>query len=186
MDRLTKHRAALTLLLLFVRPPVAASGPSSPEQLPVINGSVNAWEFERLKYNQHLQQCRSVDCTALKSLVRSFDYLFKLYLPNTMATIGPPQLPRGPIPIVRDVARHPQLRGPSCKLLRVLAKDYFDWSVGLLTVELASLISKGDRQCVRRVVMALPKNNETRELIENAREDCVGRQEPNCSAISFQ
>jgi len=103
-----------------------------------------------------------------------------------MATIGPPKLPRGPVPIVRDVARHPQLRAPSCKLLTVLAKDYFDWSVGLLTVELASLISKGDRQCVKRVVMALPKNKETRELIENAQEDCVAQHEPNCSAISFE
>jgi hypothetical protein len=57
-----------------------------------------------------------------------------------MATIGPPQLPRGPVPLVRDVTRHPELRYPSFNLLTVLAKNYFDWSVGLLTLELASLI----------------------------------------------
>ncbi len=186
MDRLTRHLAAVALFLLFVHPPVAASGPSSPEQLPVINGSVNSWEFERLKYNQHLQQCKSVDCTALKSLVRSFGYLFKLYFPNTMARKGPPPKQRGPVPVVSDVTLHPELREPACKLLATFARNYFDWSVGLLTVELASLISKADRQCVERVVMALPRNKETRELIENAQEGCVAQNEPNCSAMSFE
>ncbi len=178
--------AALWLGLSFFQPAVLAGDAPSYRQLPVINGRVTLDEYEELPYNQALQRCTALDCRALKSLVRSFDFLGRRYFPNTMATIGPPQLPRGPVPIVRDVARHPQLRGPSCKLLTVLAKDYFDWSVGLLTVELASLISKGDRQCVKRVVMALPKNKETRELIENAQEGCVAQHEPNCSAISFE
>ncbi len=105
-----------------------------------------------------------------------------MYEKNTSGSTGR----RGPIPLVRDVTRHPELRDPSFNLLTVLAKNYFDWSVGLLTVQLASLISKGHRPCLQRVVIALPRNKETRELIENAQEGCVAQHEPNCSALSFE
>ncbi len=186
MARFGRGLAALCLGLTFLQHAARAADAPSYRQLPVINGRVTLDEYEELPYNQALQRCDELDCRALKSLVRSFDFLGRRYFPNTMATIGPPQLPRGPVPIVRDIARHAQLRAPACKLLAVLAKDYFDWSVGLLTVQLASLISKGHRPCLQRVVMALPTNKETRKLIENAQEGCVAQHEPNCSAISFQ
>ncbi len=173
-------------LSLFFCTPALGGEPPSYRQLPVINGRVTQDEFEELPYDQTLQRCTALDCKALKSIVSSLDFLGHRYFPNTMATIGPPQLPQGPVPLVRDVTRYPQLRGPSCKLLTVLTKNYFDWSYGLITIELASLISGGRRECLRITVDALPRNKETWHLVEYARELCQTRKEPNCSAISFK
>jgi len=186
MARFGRVLAALSLGLSFLQPAVLAGGAPSYRQLPVINGRITLDEYEELPYNQTLARCTALDCKALKSIVRSLEFLIRRYFPTTMATIVPPQLPRGPVPIIRDVARHPELRAPSCKLLTILAKNYFDWSVGLLTVELASLISSGHRHCLKETVSALPQNKETRHMVEYAQELCVVRHEPNCSAISFQ
>ena len=186
MIRFGRGLAALWLGFSLFQPSALAGDAPSYRQLPVINGQATLDEYEELPYNQTLEKCTALDCRALKSLVRSFDFLGRRYFPNTMATIGPPQLPRGPVPIVRDVARHPELRAPSCKLLTILAKNYFDWSVGLLTVELASLISSGHRHCLKETVSALPQNKETRHMVEYAQELCAVRHEPNCSAISFK
>lgn len=186
MGRFGRALAASGLFLCLVPPAILARDTAGADRLPIINGTVNSSQWEELPYDQTLQRCTSVDCAALKSIVRSFDYFYKLYLSGTIEPgHPPPPLPKGPAPLVRDVTLHPELKKPACKLLAVIARNYFDWSVGLLTVELASLISTGHRQCVERVVIALPKNKETRELIENAREMCVTRHEPNCPAIAL-
>lgn len=186
MARFGRGLALVCLGLSFLQPAILADGAASPGGLPVINGTVNSSQWEALPYDPTLRRCVSVDCRALKSILHSFDILGSFYLPNTMARTTPPPRQHGPIPIVSDVTRHPDLRRPSCKLLTVLAKNYFDWSVGLLTVELASLISRGHRQCLTEVISAFPQNKETRELVENAQEDCVVRHEPNCSTVSFK
>jgi hypothetical protein len=183
MGRLTNNSARLALLLILVPAVVAAR---SAARVPVINGSVNSWEFERLKYNEQLRLCKSVQCMALKSIVRSFDQLVHIYFPNTMARTAPPPKEHGPVPIVRDITLHPEFRKPACKLLATFARNYFDWTVGLLTVEVASLISAGHSECLKVTVSALPRNEETRDLVEYAKDLCQTRNEPNCSAISFK
>ncbi len=186
MNRLISNSLRLALVVVLLQAIVAARKVSSSEQVPVINGSVNSWEFERLKYNEQLRLCKSVQCMALKSIARSFDHLFEIYFPNTMNRTKPPPKEHGPVPIVYDVSLHPEFRKPACALLATFARNYFDWSVGLLTIELSSLISTGHRQCLEDTISALPRNKETRELIDYARDLCQTRHEPNCSAISFK
>jgi len=179
---------AILALILFLPPPGVLAGETvSPGRLPLINGSVNSSQWEALPYDPALRHCRSVDCMALKSIVRSFQYLGNRDFPNTMARIGPPPPPpKGPVPLVSEVTLHPELRGPSCKLLAVLAKNYFDWTVGLYTLELANLISTKQRECIKSAILALPGYEDTRQLVPYAKELCIARSEPNCSAISFE
>ncbi len=187
MGRLSSVLGVLGIVLLLPRSAAFAGGGGPCSSLPVINGKVTSSEWEALPYNQALLRCTSVDCVALKSIVRSFDYFYKLYLPGTVEKGQPaPSPPSGPAPLVRDVALHPELRAPSCELLRVMASNYFDWSAGLLTVELASLISRGHRCCLTATINALPQTKETRHLVHDAQQLCVVRHEPNCSAISFR
>ncbi len=186
MARFNKTLFAFPLCLCLLEPAALGREARSYRQLPVINGQVTPDEFEELPYDKTLQKCNALDCRALKSIINSLDFLGHRYFPNTMASIGPPRLPQGPIPILQDISGYPQLGAPSCKLLAVLTKNYFDWSYGLMTIELASLISPGHSECLSGVVSALPRNTETRRLVEYARELCESRQEPNCSAISFK
>lgn len=187
MGRFSRAIWVLGVVLLLSRSAALGGGAGSSGSLPVINGRVTSSEWEALPYNQVLERCTSVDCVALKSIVRSFDYFYKLYLPGTVEKDHPAPSPLlGPPPLVRDVTLNPELRGPSCELLRVLASNYFDWSVGLLTVELASLISRGHRCCLKAAINALPQTKETHHLVHDAQQLCVVRREPNCSAISFR
>lgn len=185
MVRLSKALLACCLLFIFLQPKLLAASSATYRQLPVINGRVTQDEYEELPYNQALQRCTAQDCVALKSLVRSFDYLLKLYVPNTMNRKGPPPTPHGPVPIVADVARDPELRAPACKLLATFARNYFDYSVGVLTIELASLISAGHSECLKTTMSVFPRTQETQELVEHAQQLCTVRREPNCSAISL-
>ncbi len=187
MGRLGRALAILGPIVFLLPPVVLAGNAVSPGRLPLINGSVNSSQWEALPYNRVLRRCTSADCTALKSIVRSFEYLGKRDFPNTMARIGPPPPPpKGPVPLASDVTLHPELREPSCKLLLVLAKNYFDWTVGLYTLELASLISTGKRDCLKPAILALPGYEDIWQLVPYAKQLCVARSEPNCSAISFK
>ncbi len=165
---------------------MSSGEPPAYLNLPVINGHVTRDQYENLPYNTSLQSCSALDCMALKSLVRSFRHLIRIYFPNTMARTAPPPKEHGPVPIVSDVALHPEFRKPACRFHATFARDYFNWTVGLLTIELASLISGANRDCLSATLSSLPQNTETRRLVEYARELCVVRHEPNCSVISFK
>jgi hypothetical protein len=69
-------------------------------------------------------------------------------------------------------------------MLAILARAYFDWSIGLHTVEVASLVQPLQPDCIRSVVDAFPENSETEALIANAADLCNARKEPDCSQIS--
>ena len=186
MVRLSKALVGCSLVFIFLQPGLLAGRSSSYRQLPVINGRVTVDEYEGLRYNESLKRCTALDCAALKSLVRSLDYLLDIYFPNTMNRKGPPPKKHGTIPIVADVAHHPELRDPACKLLATFARNYFDYTVGLLTIELASLISPGHTECLEATMSALPRTKETHELVDYARDLCTVGREPNCSVISFK
>jgi len=160
------------------------AGALAAAEIPVLDGSVTAEQWEALPENPTLADCDSVQCATLRSLVTSFAELDARDLPNSMARKEPMPVTHEPITVVERVRGEPGEGESACAMLSVLARSYFDWSVGLHTVEIASLLEPLRSKCVPEVVDAFPASNETRSLLTNAAEFCSVRKEPACEFIA--
>jgi len=160
------------------------AGAAAAPEVPVLDGSVTAEQWEALPENPTLANCDSAQCATLRSLVTSFAELDARDLPNSMARKEPMHVNYEPITVVKRVRNEPREGDSACGMLSVLARSYFDWSVGLHTVEIASLLEPLRAKCVPQVVEAFPAGNETRSLLTNAAEFCSVRKEPACELIA--
>jgi hypothetical protein len=170
-------------IALFSATALAAS------DIPLLDGSVTAKEWESLPQDPRLAYCDSAGCTVLRALVKSFVELDRRDLPNSMARPEPARAVAEPVSIVRLIRAAPsedavkEGGNAACGMLSVLARSYFDWSVGLHTIEIASLLEPFRSSCVPEVVTAFPAGDETRSLLANAAEFCEVREERACEAI---
>ena len=161
-----------------------AVGAIAAAEIPVLDGSITAEQWEALPKNAALTRCDSAQCATLRSLVTSFAELDARDLPNSMARTKPMHPNDHPIPVVRRVRGQPSESEAACGMLSVLARSCFDWSVGLHTVEIASLLEPFRSGCLPEVVKAFPDSHETRSLLTNAAEFCSVRKEPACRFIA--
>jgi hypothetical protein len=164
---------------------VAFAAGAFATEIPVLDGAVTAEQWGALPKNFALANCDSAQCATLRSLVTSFTELDARDLPNSMARREPMHVNYEPITVVKRVRSEPKEGDSACGMLSVLARSYFDWSIGLHTVEIASLLEPLRSKCVPEVVEAFPASDETRSLLTNAAEFCRVRKEPACDLIAL-
>ena len=163
---------------------VLSAGAVAAAEIPLLDGHVTAKQWQGLPENPALARCDSTPCAVLRSVVTSFVELNARDLPNSMARAEPKRATSAPISVVGRIRAAPTEADLACGMLSTLARSYFDWSIGLHTVEIASLIEPFWSGCVRQVVKAFPYSSETRSLLADAADSCEARKESGCRLIA--
>ena len=178
MDRLVR----LLLLLSAITAIGCANARTQLSRIPVINGRVTPQEWYILSNNPHLLRCPDPRCQALRALVDSYAKLNQRYLPNSMARNRSRLGLSEALPIELFLRRSSSLRPEVGRDLAVIATNVNDWTVVLLTIEIATLTDHDGRN-VRRVMAALPRDSSLAGITQTAQQLCVSRHEPECDLI---
>lgn len=176
------------LVLTTTHAPVRADGVADP----YFDGPITLERFHEVVRKAHRgKDCRPETCRALIDVGYAFAVLMqRAGGTNAMAMLD--RHPPEPDPryaaearVRRLIRAGPRRWAKQCGVLVDLARGYREWIMGLNTIETARWITAPRRDCLRSVITALPRNDETSRLIQAAKADCFDRKEEFCAKIDL-
>ena len=181
--------ASLCTLALSFGTACASSTRDTSIYANVLNDPATYVELARTNGQMSASGCTRTDCLAIADLVHAFGILFHRDVPNTMTRTQPEKgdpIARANSQFDRTILAHRDRFSDYCAALTKLAAHYSEHSMGFHTIEIATRLDMADKsiRCTDSVMAAFPHTQDSREMIEDARESCEADKWGACGAIN--
>ena len=130
------------------------------------------------------QSCGAAGPTSvLRCTTSQMHFISRRALPNTIVHLTPQT--GDPSRIVnlslsRTPLAYPDRKADYCRILTLLSQHFAQWSVGMVSIELANRIDGSGSRCTQGVIGALSQQSEGRRVIEAAHESCIADERTGC------
>ena len=167
---------ALALLL-----GLALAAPAANPLDHVLNGPADGAAI--FKANGALQGCAQPTCRAVDHIAQAFEVAAQRDLPNTMTHLRKPHgdpSRDADLKLKRLLPTSGPLHPAYCPVLTKLARNYANYSVGLLVIEFANRIDGTGDGCTREVIAAFPETKDAAAMIAYSRDACQAAHRGGC------